>query len=244
MCGRGIRLQRSRSEAQLPGNRMRQLPEYCQSCRIPFTLQSPARPSRGLLFRLCLGLVSCCLLIGQILGRVRIRRRRRHIGSCRGRIRSFWQPSRALLFCQSLHAVVELFLEMVVHLLQIFHGNCDLLARAAVRSLAGRDTRGNVLIGIWSIGEPRDDVPSRELAFLAIGYHRDAVVHDKSAPRGIQCRRNLAVGGSRSLCLSARRLLLIGRELRLHFFCDGLLHFWSQRHRSGVCCLSSSVPVV
>src|ERR1019366_10443892 len=214
-------------------------------------LLAPVRICRSLFFHLLFGLIGGCLLIGQILGCVRIRRWKRHIGRRRGRIRSLRQAARALLLRQRLHAVVQLFLEVIVHLLQVFHGNQHLLARAALCPLASRDTRSNVLIGIGSIGEPRDDVSTAKFTFLAIGYHRDVVVHDKSAPRGIECRRHVTVGGRRNQCLSIRgsarsagRLLLVVGKLRLHFFSDRLLHLGSQHHRTGVRCLPSSVSVV
>src|ERR1017187_202109 len=200
-------------------------------------------------FLLCLGLglVGLCLLIGQILGGVLVRLRRRHIGGYRARIRSFRQPARSLFFRQGLQAVVQLLFEVVMHLLQVVHRHRHLLALAAFSPLAGGNTRIDFLVGIGSIGESGDYVSAGELTLLPIRYHGDGVVDDKRAPRRIERRWNVTTGRCRSLPTSATlcgSLLLLLRELRSHLFRNRLLHFRTQRHLAGIRRSCAGVSVV
>src|ERR1017187_10378817 len=199
------------------------------------------------LLRLGLGLVGLCLLIGQILGGVLVRLRRRPIGGYRARIRSLRQPARSLFFRQRLQSIVQLLFEVVMHLLQVVHRHRYLLTCTAFPLLAGRNTRIDFLVGIGSVGEPRDDVAAGEFALLAIRDDRDGVVDDKRAPRWIERRWNVTTRRCRSLPTSATlcsSLLLLLRELRSYLFRDRLLHFRTQRHLAGIRRSCAVVPVV
>ena len=57
-------------------------------------------------------------------------------------------------------AVVELFREVVLHFLQVVHFNGYGLSGCAVRLLAGRNTRGDHVIGIGSVGQAGKTSPA------------------------------------------------------------------------------------
>src|SRR5208337_5556171 len=82
--------------------------------------QSASRTLAECLFHdLRFRLVGCCLLIFQGLCGARIRRWRRNIRRfCTG-VGSLRQATGSLLGSHLLHSVVELFLEVIVHLLQV-----------------------------------------------------------------------------------------------------------------------------
>ena len=115
---------------------------------------------------------------------------------------AFGRPPVPCFWGQVLHAAVQLFLEVVAHVLQVFDGDSHLLARAAVTLLAGLDAGIDSLAGIGCVGQPGDDIAGGEVTFLAVGHNRNIVRHDKGAPRRIECRRRFVVRGLRSLRLS------------------------------------------
>src|SRR5579871_1404799 len=236
------------------------LPHSAQSLLFNVWRWCGLRGGRCLLLYLRLGLSGCRVLVGQLfLGRL-VWLRCRNIRSRHACIWSLWHVAFALFFRQFLHTVIQLFLQVIAHLLQVFHRHENLLARPAIRLLAGRNTGRHFVVGIWSIRQPRDDIATRQLALLAIRDDGDRVIHDEGTPGRVERRwhfiagrslvlsRGLPFGLDRRLCLAIaaallRRLLLLRRQLSLHFDRDCLLHFRSQRHRLPTRCLAAIIAI-
>src|SRR5208282_870706 len=194
--------------------------------------------SRGFLLDLRVGLVGRLLLVLQSFFRSGIRRRRRYIRRLRARIWRFRNATRTLLLRQFAQAGIELFREVVLHLLQVVHFNGYSLSGPAFRLLARRDAGVHHIVGIGSVGEPRDYVTRAQRTFLPVRHYGEIAGHDKGAPCRIQRRRNFVAGIRRCCCLSRwsggraslRRLCLLRGQLRLYFLGDGLLDFGSHCH--------------
>src|ERR1035441_4103008 len=193
----------------------------------------PAGRSRGFLLDLRVGLVGRLLLVLQSFFRSGIRRRTRYIRRLRARIWRFRNATRTLLLRQFAHAGIELFREVVLHLLQVVHFNGYSLSGRAFRLLARRDAGVHHIVGIAGVGEPHDYVTRGQPTFLPVRHYGEIAGHHKGAPCRIQRRRNFVAGIRR--CWSGgratlRRLRLLRGQLRLHFIGDGLLDFGSQCH--------------
>ena len=89
-----------------------------------------------------------------------------------------------------LHALVDLLLEVVVHLLQVVDRDQHGFARGAIGLLAAGNADIHFLVVIGSVGQPGDDVALRQRAFLAVGNDRQIVRYHERAPRRIQRRRH------------------------------------------------------
>src|ERR1019366_3576395 len=193
----------------------------------------PAGRSRGFLLDLRVGLVGRLLLVLQSFFRSGIRRRRRYIRRLRARIWRFRNATRTLLLRQFAHAGIELFREVVLHLLQVVHFNGYSLSGRAFRLLARRDAGVHHIVGIGSVGEPHDYVTRGQPTFLPVRHYGEIAGHHKGAPCRIQRRRNFVAGIRRFWSggpATLRRLRLLRGQLRLHFIGDGLLDFGSQCH--------------
>src|SRR5215831_6065825 len=202
----------------------------------------------GLLLDLFLGLIGLLLLVGQFLLGVLIGRRRLH-GRSRGTgVGSFRHVAGSLLLGQSLHAIVDLFLEMIVHVLQRVDRDRDLRSRRTIVLLARGDARVDVLILVWSIGKTSDHIAGRERAFAIIRVDRERSRNDEGAARRIERRRHLIFGGGRGVLrlsgVALLGLLLLLFELGLHFFGDRLLDLRSEGNRLGAGLGSATVVVV
>src|SRR5580692_491141 len=150
--------------------------------------------AEGLLRNLGFGLIRGCLLIVESFGGARIRRRRRNVRGLGACIRSLRKATSSLLGGHVLHAIVELLLEMIVHLLQVVDGNCHLLARRAILLFAAGNTGRHFLVVIGRIGNSGDDVSARQRAFLAVARHREIGIDDEGSPRGIESGRYFSTG--------------------------------------------------
>src|SRR5579864_2067366 len=117
---------------------------------------TPGRCSLLLDLRLCL--VCSLLLILQGLGRRIVRGRRRHIRCSSAGVRRRRNSAGALLLGQLAQPTIELFLEVVVHFLQVIHFHGYSLTRRAVTFLAGSYTDVYSLVSIGSVGETREHI--------------------------------------------------------------------------------------
>src|SRR5580704_5304715 len=214
-----------------------------QPLRLPFKLLRTSRRRSGFLFDLSLGLVGRLLLVLQGLGCAGIGLRRWHIRRRRTRIRSCRHPARTLLLGQLTHTGGELFLEVVVHLLQVVDFYRHRLSSGAVALLAGPDADVDHLVRVWGVCDACKHITARQATFLPVRHCRDARIHHESTHCWIQRRRNIATrrGWRCSRCCRLRltsaltRLCLLRSQLGLHFLRDGFLNLWSECHTIGSC---------
>src|SRR6267154_1460647 len=89
-------------------------------------------PGPSLFLDLCLGLIRGRLRFFESLLRRLVRLRRRNISGRGCGIRSFRESSRSLFLGKFSHAVLQLFAEVVVHLLQIIHRDQPFAAYFAI----------------------------------------------------------------------------------------------------------------
>ena len=147
----------------------------------------PSRPlAKGLLHNLSFRLVGLRLLILQGFLGTGIRGRRRNVGSNRGSVGSLWKTAGPLFRGEIFHPVVELLLEVIVHLLQIVDRDCHLFAGRAIRLFSGGDTYVYLVIVVGRIGNARDYVAGGKLAFLAVARDGEIAGNHERASRGIE----------------------------------------------------------
>ena len=122
----------------------------------------------------CVGLLHLRLdLIGLLLLRLelvrcpRVGRWRRNFSARGAGIRSVGQTVLPGIVRKRLKAGIKLFVEMIVHFLEVMDGDRYRLAGGAVRLLAALDAGGDVLVVIRGVREPHQHVPRRQAAFLA-----------------------------------------------------------------------------
>src|SRR6185437_9416337 len=88
---------------------------------VPSPASFSACAAGGGFLRVLFSLFSILLLVLQLSGSIVVSLRRRNLASDGACIRSFGQPVLALVFSQILEAGIQLFAELVVHLLQCSH---------------------------------------------------------------------------------------------------------------------------
>src|ERR1700722_2799184 len=205
------------------------------------------RRCRSFLLDLRFGLIGRLLLVLQSFFRRRIGLRGRYVRFHDAGIWRLWHTVCALLLRHFLHTVVELFVEVVLHFLQVIHFNGHGEPGCAVRVLACGDACVHHVVRIRSVGEPREYVTPRQPAFLPVCGYREIAVDDKRSPGRIQRRRNfvLTIGWSidwsigrswrrlcgRSAILSC--LCLLPGQPRFPFVANRLFDFRTQRYRRG-----------
>src|ERR1700678_3270338 len=166
---------------------------------------TPARV-RSLLLNLRLGLISLLLLILESLRHGRIRWRRRHSPSLSPGIRRRRHTVRPLFLRQFAHAVGDVLLEVVVHLLQIIHFHGNGLSRRAITFFGRRNAGRHCLVSIRCVRKAGNHITRRQRTFLTVGHHRYIGIHHKRALCWIQRRGRSIAARSRSRCWSGRRL--------------------------------------
>jgi hypothetical protein len=84
-----------------------------------------------------------------------------------------------------------------MHLLQVLDGNENLHTRGTSRLFAAEEAHGNVLVGVWRVREPGDNVSWCQATLLAIDSFFVKVTgnHEDTLP-GSQCGRDLGTAQS------------------------------------------------
>ena len=88
---------------------------------------------------------------------------------------------------ECLKSGIHLFLNVIVHILQVADGQQERCACVAIVSLAVRNAHPHLAVTVRNIVEPGDDVPRREFAVLAVYPGRGEISrHHKQSLSGIE----------------------------------------------------------
>ena len=146
----------------------------------------------GLLHNLRFGLIGGGLLILQRVCRGIIRRRLWNFSANGGGVRRLGKTAGALFGGKRLQAIIHLLLEVIVHFLQVVHGNGDGFAGGAIGFLAAGDDGRHFLVGIGRGAGAREYIAAGESTFLTVGNYGEIAGNDERGVRGIKRGRYFA----------------------------------------------------
>jgi len=136
--------------------------------RVQSTALLAALARTGRLLHFGFGCVGILLLIVQLRFYVEIRFHFSLRVRSAARLRTGWNAVLALVLGERLETLIELFAEVIVHFLQVIHGNRDLRTGMAITLLAAANQDLDVLIVVRTVVNTRDDIAGRERTIGAV----------------------------------------------------------------------------